>query len=69
MSIPTIMTHSCHNCLANHAELPLSLCKASNMSACVQVIEGVQNQDHGIVYCKLCKRHNRTNTFAYEGYR
>lgn len=34
-----------------------------------QVIEGVQNQDHGIVYCRLCKRHNRTNTFAYEGYR
>ncbi len=34
-----------------------------------QVIEGVQNQDHGIVYCKLCKRQNRTNTFAYEGYR
>ena len=35
----------------------------------MQVIEGVQNQDHGIVYCRLCKRHNRTNTFAYEGYR
>ena len=35
---------------------------------CWQVVEGAQNTDHGVVYCRLCRRHNKSNTFALEGY-
>ena len=35
----------------------------------MQVLEGMQGTDHGVVICKLCQRHNKTNNFAGEGYR
>ncbi len=33
-----------------------------------QVQEGAQGADHGVVVCRLCARHEKTNNFA-EGYR
>ncbi len=33
-----------------------------------QVREGAQGSDHGVVVCRLCARHEKTNNFA-EGYR
>lgn len=63
-----------HEVLPEHYQAPCgveSLACIGNLSkhSAVQVIEGAQNQEHGIVYCRLCKRQNRTNTFAVEGYR
>jgi hypothetical protein len=39
------------------------------LCARAQVVEGAQNTDHGVVFCGLCRRHNKSNTFAQDGYR
>ena len=35
----------------------------------LKVIEGSQGEDHGVVICKLCQRHEKANNFAGDGYR